>query len=168
MVNDENSCAATLYDGFEDVAAAQEGSIAPYTPNDLWLPFINDGTTTEKNCLVLLVGCKIFVSKLSPPSLEGENGNELQSAQPPVFFVQVELDDEHFYDRVKTKFVFRFQWHARRRSVFSLFLDLVIMFTYLWRLVLICGPFPVVLRELLLDTGTTRISVGVYLKKPER
>ena len=41
------------------------------------------------------------------------------------------------------------------------------MFTYLWRLVLICGPFPVVLRELLLDTGTTRISVGVYLKKPE-
>ena len=86
---------------------------------------------------------------------------------PPVFFVQVELDDEHFYDRVKTKFVFRFQWHARRRSVFSLFLDLVIMFTYLWRLVLICGPFPVVLRELLLDTGTTRISVGVYLKKPE-
>ena len=27
---------------------------------------------------------------------------------PPVFFVQVELDDEHFYDRVKTKFVFRF------------------------------------------------------------
>ena len=66
-----------LYDGFEDVAAAattkhrEEGSIAPYTPNDLWLPFINDGTTTEKNCLVL-VGCKIFVSKLSPPSLERE------------------------------------------------------------------------------------------------
>ena len=27
------------------------------------------------------------------------------------------------------------------------------MFTYLWRLVLICGPFPVVLRELLLDTA---------------
>ena len=45
---------------------------------------------------------------VSPPSLEGKNGNELQSAQPPVFFVQVELDDEHFYDRVKTKFVFRF------------------------------------------------------------
>ena len=83
MVNDENSCAATLYDGFEDVAAAQEGSIAPYTPNDLWLPFINDGTTTEKNCLVL-VGCKIFVSKLSP-LLWRESGNELQSVQPPLF-----------------------------------------------------------------------------------
>ena len=68
-----------LYDGFEDVAAAaattkhrEEGSIAPYTPNDLWLPFINDGTTTEKNCLVLLVGCKIFVSKLSPPFSGGK------------------------------------------------------------------------------------------------
>ena len=79
-----------LYDGFEDVAAAaattkhrEEGSIAPYTPNDLWLPFINDGTTTEKNCLVL-VGCKIFVSKLSP-LLWRESGNELQSVQPPLF-----------------------------------------------------------------------------------
>lgn len=81
-----------LYDGFEDVAAAaattkhrEEGSIAPYTPNDLWLPFINDGTTTEKNCLVL-VGCKIFVSKLSPLLWrERESGNELQSVQPPLF-----------------------------------------------------------------------------------
>ena len=50
---------------------------------------------------------------------------------------------QHFYDRVKNpEFVFRSDWHESH-----LLEDLVIMFTYLWRLVLICGPFPVVLEQ---------------------
>ena len=98
-----------------------------------------------------LVGCKIFVQNclLSLPLLYTfcKNGNELQFFQPPLFSVHTQVRAkeklQHFYDRVKNpEFVFRSDWHESH-----LLEDLVIMFTYLWRLVLICGPFPVVLEQ---------------------
>ena len=47
-----------------------------------------------------------FRFKIVSPSLE--RAEMSFSLFNPHFFVQVELDDEHFYDRVKSKFVFRF------------------------------------------------------------
>lgn len=49
-----------------------------------------------------------FRFKIVSPSLERERAEMSFSLFNPHFFVQVELDDEHFYDRVKSKFVFRF------------------------------------------------------------